>query len=500
MGMQIPSLAYNKEIQKIKDQIKKLDSEKASEKLDHRAKRAIQREKEKLNNKLGLIKKEQKDHLIHTQGVQKRLEKESQHWIKEGKNTQQINTQMLQHMISKRVVFSAEDAIYCGKFFLKMHDLKTPFFSSVLFLDRIFNDISYVVGTFTEQQAQYYGKFLGFILEFTIKIHSSKEEFNKRTSTHPGFKTSVKKKNIENDKLETIEKQLEYENYRTVCNKWQGNISRAAVTCLMSEDYVQTRNMLVILPRLIPFYPKLEERAKELEAAIQQLAEKEKKGRQDLRAKSLGMLSILKSQAANLVKTEDFHKVTKKSSSSRTVAYNKKSSTSSAKKSDEKILKDLAKDSDSMDVSPEISKKETKKLKEEAEASRKNETTRNRENSKEKDKRSVVSSSSIRENQRDRDRSVRESSKAKSSNRSSELRDQREVLKRSREERGKSPKSEGDLEIVSSSDKKKARRSEESRRGNVDREVEHDLREQMMKSKDDRRSNERREHREKRRR
>merc|ERR1712048_1382655 len=105
-----------------------------------------------------------------------------------------------------------------------------------------------------------------------------------------------------------------------------------AIACLKSDDYVQIRNILVILPRLIPFYPKLEEKAKELEAAIQQLAEKEKKGRQDLRAKSLGMLSILKSQAVNLVKTEDFHKVTKKSSSSRTVTYSKKSSTSSAKK------------------------------------------------------------------------------------------------------------------------------------------------------------------------
>lgn len=48
-----------------------------------------------------------------------------------------------------------------------------------------------------------------------------------------------------------------YENYRHVCHKWHYKLAKAVVTCLESKDYVQIRNSLIILIKIIPFFPVL---------------------------------------------------------------------------------------------------------------------------------------------------------------------------------------------------------------------------------------------------
>lgn len=104
---------------------------------------------------------------------------------------------------------------------------------------------------------------------------------------------------------------MEFESYRHVCNKWQHKLLKASITCLESEDYVQLRNILVILPRLMPNFPKVSNHAEQMQAAIEKLSKQEQNKRQDIRAKSMGYLSLLRMHKPNLIPVEKFHIVKK---------------------------------------------------------------------------------------------------------------------------------------------------------------------------------------------
>ncbi len=48
---------------------------------------------------------------------------------------------------------------------------------------------------------------------------------------------------------------VDYENFRHVCHKWHYKMAKALVVCLESKDYVQIRNALTVLIKILPFFP-----------------------------------------------------------------------------------------------------------------------------------------------------------------------------------------------------------------------------------------------------
>ena len=48
---------------------------------------------------------------------------------------------------------------------------------------------------------------------------------------------------------------MDYENYRHVCHKWHYKIAKALVVCLESKDFVQIRNALTVLTKILPHFP-----------------------------------------------------------------------------------------------------------------------------------------------------------------------------------------------------------------------------------------------------
>jgi len=302
--MKVPVNAYNRTIASINEQIVDLDKD-----FDERSrnKNKILREKERLQGRADQIRDEQKRHLKHVQMLNRRLLNESKLWIKKSKGD--IITKLLQNFIFKRAVFSAEDAIYCANFILKMHEMQTPNFQTLLFFDRLFTDISYLVGSLTEQQSMNYGRFLSRLLEEKIMWHSSKEKYDVHCGAHPGFVTVLRQGSADGTK-EQVAVQLDYENYRHVCNKWQYKLVKASITCLDSTDFVQQRNILVILPRLLPYFPRIENQANTLLKGIKKFFENET--RQDLKVKAMALQGAFKKHEKHVVPVDKFHVVTKK--------------------------------------------------------------------------------------------------------------------------------------------------------------------------------------------
>ncbi|XP_019767438.2 THO complex subunit 2 isoform X1 [Dendroctonus ponderosae] len=260
---------------------------------------------------LSLVEKlmdEKKKQSEHVEKVLFRLKQEKSSWflLRAGKSakTESI-TRFLQLCLFPRCTFTQIDAVYCAKFVHTIHMLKTENFSTLLCYDRLFCDVTYSIISCTENEALRYGRFLFAMLETVMKWHKSKETFEKECSNYPGFMTKYRVSNHTADSSDNVG----FENYRHVCHKWHYKLAKAVVTCLESKDYVQIRNSLIILIKIIPFFPVLIKLAQFLEKRIEKVRDEEKNNRQDLFTLAISYLGQLKQRltSGQMMKEGDFH-------------------------------------------------------------------------------------------------------------------------------------------------------------------------------------------------
>lgn len=103
-----------------------------------------------------------------------------------------------------------------------------------------------------------------------------------------------------------------YENFRHVCHKWHYKITRSLVMCLSSKDYMQIRNALIILMRILPNFPLLSKLSQILERYVTKVIDEEKNKRQDLFVLARSYIGQLRNKANEMIKEADFHQVTEK--------------------------------------------------------------------------------------------------------------------------------------------------------------------------------------------
>lgn len=131
--------------------------------------------------------------------------------------------------------------------------LNVQTFSTTILSLQIFCDITYMVTSCTENEANRLGRFLCAMLDTVMRWHRNKETYDDECANFPGFVTKFKVSNQFSDANDHVG----YENYRHVCHKWHYKITKALVVCLDSKDYVQIRNSLIILIKILPHFPVL---------------------------------------------------------------------------------------------------------------------------------------------------------------------------------------------------------------------------------------------------
>lgn len=143
-----------------------------------------------------------------------------------------------------------------------------------------------------------------------MRWHRSKEVFENECAHYPGFVTKYRVSNQFCDNLDHVG----YENYRHVCHKWHFKLAKAMITCLDSKDYVQIRNALIILTKIIPFFPVLLKLSQVLDKKIEKVRDEEKNKRQDLFTLASSYLGLLKQRVSggHMMKEADFHQIPEK--------------------------------------------------------------------------------------------------------------------------------------------------------------------------------------------
>merc|ERR1711915_537955 len=293
------------------------------------------KEIDRLNTLMERLQDEEKRHKEHVERVMARLRQEKDAWFlsrtaRSAKN--ETITQFLQFCLFPRCIFTSSDAIYAAKFVSVIHTLKTPNFSTLICYDRIFCDITYTVTCCTENEAGRYGRFLAAMLETVMKWHGERDVFERECSGYPGFITKfrVTDKSSGNE-TDTVD----FENYRHVCHKWHYKIAKALVVCLESKDFVQIRNSLIVLTKIIQHFPAIQNLATVIEKRIEKVCEDEKDKRQDLYIKARSYQGQLGARKAKMMKESEFHIVKGKK------GEEAESTASSSKKEKEKVLRVL---------------------------------------------------------------------------------------------------------------------------------------------------------------
>ncbi|KAF8572258.1 hypothetical protein P879_00812 [Paragonimus westermani] len=295
----VPEAAYQRQVLHLREQMQQIET--APNGWTSAKKK---REIERLQGLVDKLAVEQSERHEHVARVRAWLLAERDSWFQTRLATKTDTiTQFLQLCIYPRVCFTAADAIYAAQFMHVLHQLKTSRFSTLICLDRIFNDITLPTSMCTEDEAHRYGRFLCAVLELVMRWHSSEELFNSECGQFPGFVTVFRKGSDANTKAD----QLQFENYRHVVHKWHYRITKATVACLESGSYVQIRNALIILTRILPQYPRILQFGSAVERRVLKLKEEEKDRRPDLKALAFSYAGLLLPRKAKWVSEEEFH-------------------------------------------------------------------------------------------------------------------------------------------------------------------------------------------------
>uniref|UniRef100_A0A9J8A4E2 THO complex subunit 2 n=1 Tax=Cyprinus carpio carpio TaxID=630221 RepID=A0A9J8A4E2_CYPCA len=294
----VPHNAYDREVNKLKMQIKAID-ENTEMPLNKKKK-----EKERCTALQDKLQEEEKKQLEHVQRVLHRLKLEKDNWLLAKSTKNETITKFLQLCIFPRCVFSAIDAVYCARFVELVHQQKTPNFCTLLCYDRVFSDIIYTVASCTENESRRYGRFLCCMLETVTRWHSDRAVYEKECGNYPGFLTIFRASGFDGGNKAD---QLDYENFRHVAHKWHYKLTKASVHCLETGEYTHIRNILIVLTKILPWYPKVLNLGQALECRVHKICQEEKEKRPDLYALAMGYSGQLKGRKVHMVPENEFH-------------------------------------------------------------------------------------------------------------------------------------------------------------------------------------------------
>ncbi|TKS83482.1 THO complex subunit 2 [Collichthys lucidus] len=294
----VPHAAYEREVNKLKTQIKAIE-ENPEIPLNKKKK-----EKERCTALQEKLQEEEKKQLEHVQRVLHRLKLEKDNWLLAKSTKNETITKFLQLCLFPRCIFSSIDAVYCARFVELVHQQKTPNFCTLLCYDRVFSAIIYTVASCTENESHRYGRFLCCMLETVTRWHSDRAIYEKECVNYPGFLTIFRATGFDGGNKAD---QLDYENFRHVVHKWHYMLTKASVHCLETGDYTHIRNILIVLTKILPCYPKVLNLGQALECRVHKICLEEKDKRPDLYALAMGYSGRLKSQKVHMVPENEFH-------------------------------------------------------------------------------------------------------------------------------------------------------------------------------------------------
>ncbi|CAK5013732.1 unnamed protein product [Meloidogyne enterolobii] len=295
----VPEAAYERNIEKIHKELKELHQVSSDSGLlgirgGAATLRRTAKEEERLKSlelKLNEEKKRQLEHKARILDILSDEDIKKNFFAKSLPNKSSQTLRFLQSCIFPRVICSEVDAVYCAELVRALHITKTNDFQTIVLFDKIFTDVSPILGGFSERETVCFGRFCCILLELILHWHSSKNVFQEECEGFPGCVTKIRKKDMDDKAAADA---FTYEFYRSICYKWMIRLTKSLSFMLQQTNYILIRNSLTFMLMILPTYPLLTQLDANIQKNVAACRDREKTNRQDLNLLCTSFLINLK--------------------------------------------------------------------------------------------------------------------------------------------------------------------------------------------------------------
>ncbi|RKP18420.1 hypothetical protein ROZALSC1DRAFT_29898, partial [Rozella allomycis CSF55] len=199
---------------------------------------------------------------------------------------------LFNYCLFPRIIQSQTDAIYCSKLIFLLHELNTDNFSTLSVLNKIISEISNLIFLLTEKEANCFGKFYNAIFTKLNEWFNKSELYVKEcVGVEEDFKQGFNKLWNQEKKIE-ISNVMNFNEFRNVYFKWNIKLFNSLEACLKSKEFMQIKNVLIILTKISENFPRIKKVGENLDKLISKLRDEE--NREDLKLLATRYSSILK--------------------------------------------------------------------------------------------------------------------------------------------------------------------------------------------------------------
>uniref|UniRef100_A0A914HDU3 THO complex subunit 2 n=1 Tax=Globodera rostochiensis TaxID=31243 RepID=A0A914HDU3_GLORO len=273
-----PLTAYERGIDKCRKEMTDLQTNNETSSV-RGATRRTAKDEERLKGLEQKLSDEMRRQTEHVKRIKEILVAEKDTFFASAPNRTSQMLRFLQSCVLPRVICSEVEAVYCAKLVETLHTIKTGYFQTIVFMDKIFNDITSILAGFSERETHCFGRYCSMLLDMTLRWHSSKAIFNEECEGYPGCVTKIRKK--DRDETATAD-EFTYDYFRSICYKWQLRLNRSLGFMLQQNNYVLIRNALTLMTKILPNFPILRTNTMSIEKHVTAVRDNEKGKRNDL--------------------------------------------------------------------------------------------------------------------------------------------------------------------------------------------------------------------------
>lgn len=294
----MPESSYEKAIKGLDEQIKVVEKQKKELEYkrdrDHsREYKNLKKEVNRLQEVITKLKEEKLSQAYSYQRVRARLDKEKRLWFTTPSPA--ATAAFVAEMICPRVLTSHADALFCCHFVRLLIDLKTPGFQLLDFYNSWTIMLTQCIRCCSEREAQIFGVFLREMMSYVIELRKDEAAYIKASKDNPAFYRNYH--DPEKDDPGTIT-MTAYADLLKGHAKWEGRIYKAMKQGLDSDDWMEKRNMLLMLSQSTESFPNVYKYGQQILVQVEALRDKEDNEHQDIKtlARSLAVKLTVQSE------------------------------------------------------------------------------------------------------------------------------------------------------------------------------------------------------------
>lgn len=194
----LPKIKYETEIKRLKEKYTELD-QKNSPSEDRLALKQRRADMTKLLNTTNTLKEELDAQRKHIDIIRAMIVNSKRSYLTHvtSELSPKTTEYIMQYCLFSRVILSPTDAIFCSQFFMLLHSLETPGFSTIHFIDKTMKTVAPLIFCSTEYEASFIGFYINDLLEICNRWIVSKTAYNKEARSKCGMEKTFGSKGMD---------------------------------------------------------------------------------------------------------------------------------------------------------------------------------------------------------------------------------------------------------------------------------------------------------------